>query len=67
MTRLPREAEERATDLISRHRDVLDRLVAVLLEHETVDGDTVYRLLESAVPPVGDLPALASGHVDGGA
>ena len=67
VARLLREAEERASDLISRHRDVLDRLVAVLLERETVDGETVYHLLESQVPPAGELPALASGHVDGGA
>ena len=35
---LLREAEQRATALLTEHRDALDRLVEDLLAHETVDG-----------------------------
>jgi cell division protease FtsH len=38
---LLREAEKRALDLISEHRDALDRLVDDLIAHETVDGSAV--------------------------
>jgi len=38
---LLRRADERATDLLSTHREALDRLVEDLLAHETVDGDAV--------------------------
>jgi cell division protease FtsH len=38
---LLRGAERRALDLLSGHRDALDRLVQDLLAHETVDGSAV--------------------------
>ena len=38
---LLREAERRATALLTDHRDALDRLVEDLLAHETVDGSAV--------------------------
>jgi cell division protease FtsH len=38
---LLREAEQRATELLGANRDALDRLIADLLAHETVDGDAV--------------------------
>jgi len=38
---LLRKADERATELLTTHRDALDRLVEDLLAHETVDGDAV--------------------------
>ncbi|MGW0058286.1 ATP-dependent zinc metalloprotease FtsH [Nocardia nova] len=50
VARLLREAEHRAIDLLESHRDVLQRLVDLLLEHETVDGAKVYDLLGIAVP-----------------
>jgi len=43
--RLLREAQTRALDLLTGHRPALDRLVEQLLEHETVDGDTVIAAL----------------------
>jgi cell division protease FtsH len=57
VSRLLREAEERAIALLKSHRTELDALVAELLELETVDGSDVYRLAgqpdrSSAVPPV---------------
>jgi cell division protease FtsH len=44
VSRLLREAEQRAHDKLASHRDILDRLVQLLLEKETVDGDEVYAL-----------------------
>jgi cell division protease FtsH len=44
VSRLLREAEERAVGLLRSHREELDGLVALLLERETVDGSDVYRL-----------------------
>ncbi len=39
--RLLRQAEKRAIALLREHRPALDRLTALLLEHETVAGETV--------------------------
>jgi cell division protease FtsH len=41
VSRLLREAEQTAIDLLTSHRSSLDRLTTELLEHETIDGDTV--------------------------
>ncbi|MHB1599031.1 MAG: ATP-dependent zinc metalloprotease FtsH [Acidimicrobiales bacterium] len=38
VARLLREAEVRATKLLGEHREVLDRVVELLLERETIDG-----------------------------
>ena len=48
VTRLVREAERRAVELIGAHRPQLDALVVQLLEHETVDGDAVRALVGPA-------------------
>ncbi|HEV7686061.1 MAG TPA: AAA family ATPase, partial [Acidimicrobiia bacterium] len=45
VARLVREAEDRATDLITSHRSALDALTDRLLEQEIVDGAEVYALL----------------------
>ena len=45
VARLLREAESRAVQLITAHRDVLDALSARLVEDETVDGAVVYELI----------------------
>jgi cell division protease FtsH len=57
VSRLLREAEERAVNLLKDNRSVLDALVNELLEVETVDGAEVYRLAgrpdrSDEVPPV---------------
>ncbi|MBV9380415.1 MAG: cell division protein FtsH, partial [Streptosporangiaceae bacterium] len=44
VSKLLREAEERAKELLSQHRPEFDALVALLLEKETVNGSDVYRL-----------------------
>ena len=50
-------AEAQARDLLTRHRDALDRLTAALLEQETVTGDQV-RAIAWAVTPA-SLPDRA--------
>ena len=60
VSRLLREAEERATELLNEHRSQLDSLVSLLLEMETVNGSDVYRLTgqpdrSATSPPVPPL------------
>ena len=63
VARLLREAEQRAVDLLTSHRGELDKLTGLLLEHETIDGETVYRLVGRPVP---EAPTLRStGDPDG--
>jgi cell division protease FtsH len=57
VSRLLRQAEERAIELLKDHRPELDSLVKLLLEKETVDGSDVYRLAgrpdrSAVIPPV---------------
>ncbi|HET9080778.1 MAG TPA: ATP-dependent zinc metalloprotease FtsH [Trebonia sp.] len=44
VSKLLRQAEERAVSLLTANRGALDSLVNLLLERETVDGSDVYRL-----------------------
>jgi cell division protease FtsH len=50
VARLLRQAEQRATALLSDHRPMLDRLVSTLLEHETIPGSVVYRIADVRPP-----------------
>jgi cell division protease FtsH len=50
VSRLLREAEQRAVTLIRTHQGDLDRLSDLLVDQETVDGEEVYRLLGLPVP-----------------
>jgi cell division protease FtsH len=67
VTRLLREAEERAKRLLSDHRDGLERVVDLLLEKETIDGDELLR--ELGVPDGhhtnGTVVAPPLVHADG--
>jgi cell division protease FtsH len=56
---LLREAEQRATALLTPRRDALDRLVQDLLAHETVDGDAVRAAIEGDSGATG--PAESGG------
>ena len=60
VAKLLREAEGRATDLLSEHRDALDRLTELLLERETVDGTDVDEVLGRI--PGQHQPIGATGH-----
>ena len=42
VSKLLREAEERALAVLGEHRDALDKLAALLVERETVDGTLGY-------------------------
>ena len=71
VSRLLREAVERAVNLLKDHRGVLDSLVSELLEMETVGGSDVYRLAgrpdrSSIVPPVPPTIAAAPRAVAAG-
>ena len=59
VARLLREAEERAITLLRSHQDELRKLAGLLQEHETVDGDTVYRLVRLPVPRQGAEATVA--------
>jgi cell division protease FtsH len=45
VTKLLRQAEKRAGELLRSHRQGLDNLTQQLIEHETIDGLAVYELL----------------------
>jgi cell division protease FtsH len=50
VSRLLREAEQTAVDLVRSHRSELEQLVNLLMEHETIDGSEVYRIMGKPVP-----------------
>ncbi|MEY3363084.1 MAG: ATP-dependent protease FtsH, partial [Actinomycetota bacterium] len=47
--RILREQEERARVTLTKHRRGLDLVAAALLEHETIDGATVARLIQEGL------------------
>jgi cell division protease FtsH len=51
VTRLLRQAENRAVELLRKHRPALDRLAALLVERETVDGSAVLSVLRAEQQP----------------
>ncbi|MHB8467130.1 MAG: ATP-dependent zinc metalloprotease FtsH [Acidimicrobiales bacterium] len=59
--RILRHAEDRAHDVLKEHRAGLEAVAAALLEHETVDGAEVKRLVDQAsgVAPLGPAPLTA--------
>ena len=61
---LLRAAQERASALLSENRHSLERLTDLLVEHETIDGEAVYRLL--GVPAQETVPADAQQPVPAG-
>ncbi len=44
-------AYDRATEALTKHRDVLDRLAALLIENETIEHEEFEALFEGVVPP----------------
>jgi cell division protease FtsH len=57
VARLLREAEDRAVTLLREHRDALDQLIGLLLEHETIDGSLVHALVTKPAPTGTKVPA----------
>ncbi|MFP5256732.1 MAG: ATP-dependent zinc metalloprotease FtsH [Acidimicrobiia bacterium] len=68
--RILREQEERCRQVLTEHRNGLDLVARALLEHETIDGAEVYRLVElgkqgrTAVEEFGEWSA-SDGRGDG--
>jgi cell division protease FtsH len=64
VSRLLRQAEQRAVATLKGHRSELDALVAELLDRETVDGSDVYRLAgrpdRSSIAAPGAVPATVA-------
>ena len=54
--RILTDQEDRCRKLLTDHRNALDRLARALLEHETISGDEVGRLVKVAASP-GSTPA----------
>jgi cell division protease FtsH len=76
VSRLLRDAEARAVELLGAHRAELGSLVELLLEKETVDGSDVYRLAgrpdrsvttSASQPAVEMAPHRAASAITGGA
>ena len=44
VSRLLKEADERAASILEEHRDVLSKVMNLLIEQETIDGGDVYEL-----------------------
>ncbi|MGH3245431.1 MAG: ATP-dependent zinc metalloprotease FtsH [Trebonia sp.] len=72
VSKLLRQAEDRAVKLLQGHRNELDSLVGLLLERETVDGSDVYRMagrpdrsVSLSVPPMVLSPHAAEAETTG--
>jgi cell division protease FtsH len=50
VARLLRQGEQKATDLLSAHRDALDRLIDLLQKKETIDGSEIEAILHRSRP-----------------
>jgi cell division protease FtsH len=66
-------AYARAKEALSTHREVLDRLAALLIEKETIEGDEFEALFTGVLPPRGqsvtprklaEAPAASEGETD---
>jgi cell division protease FtsH len=60
VARLLGEADERAGKLLETNRPLLDRLVGLLMERESIDGTEVYDLVGRPMP--GDIPRIAAAE-----
>jgi len=61
VSKLLREAEQRAIGVLRDHRDVLDRVVQLLVANETVDGAQIYALAGRPVPAGAPGVTMAPG------
>ncbi len=61
VARILRQQEERAIEVLSRHRGGLDAVARALLERETLDGAEVSKLVDTAYGrPVHEASVMAS-------
>jgi cell division protease FtsH len=61
VSRLLKEADERASSILREHREALDRLTEALVEREMMNGDEVYAIAGREVPVV--VPEAAATEV----
>ncbi len=59
--RILRSAETRCRDLLTEHRNGLDLVARNLLEHETIDGEEVNRLIELGKAPSDSTQPSSNG------
>jgi cell division protease FtsH len=62
VSRLLREAEQRAVEVLKTHIDVLERLVQLLVANETVDGKEIYALAGRSEPAGAAGMTMAPGR-----
>jgi hypothetical protein len=55
IARILTDQEQRATDLLAKHRRGLELVADALLEHETIDGRQVARLIQQGLAESGDI------------
>jgi cell division protease FtsH len=65
IARILTEQEARARDLLQRHRRGLDLIAEALLEHETIDGPTVAKLIQQGLAESGVAGAEQPMNVRG--
>ena len=58
IARILTEQEQRATDLLIKHRRGLELVAEALLEHETIDGSQVARLIQQGLTESGDSDSI---------
>ena len=63
VARLLRQAEARATELLSDNRGHLDELIDLVLQWETIDGAEVYRIIGRPVPTEAGQMSVAPRRV----
>jgi cell division protease FtsH len=59
IARILTDQEQRATDLLLKHRRGLELVADALLEHETIDGREVARLIQQGLTESGDSDEVA--------
>jgi cell division protease FtsH len=65
VSRIISEQYTRATDILSKHRQALDKIAEALLEHETIEGKHVLEILhngEIQSPVVREIPPLPKNN-----
>ena len=60
--RLIDEGYQKAVEIITEHRDVLDRMARALIQYETLDGDNLERVFRGEPPLEGGTPAETPRH-----
>jgi cell division protease FtsH len=64
VARILTEQEQRATDMIIKHRRGLELIAERLLEEETIDGRDVANLIQQGLTESGDTSAFHGNILD---